>query len=460
MAHITNKKGTTQFQQKGQIFTRLSALIVVVVIVGFASCSSEKKTSDQVLTEEETPANGLQFTNWLKEYIPSQYPDVEVVDNKDWFQAVIPELDLTISWAFLPQEQLALKGVHGHYQGKSIFISEPTAYNWTNVPNVAYTKGVGYYLPSYDSSSMGGLEVAKLSVLQFRGGDASKFVKAMSKAWLSLSEEKIHPDVETKFAVWLKQYIPDNYENTTYDHHNDWMQVSIPDYNLILSWGPVTPTQTELREVEGLTEGESLFIAKQGEEDWTSLPGVKYYPGIGYYVANYSSSTMGNFKVRPVTIIQFSGDDASKFVDNMVDAHEKAPYISEYDFMYWVKDYVNATHPGLTFSYNGAWYQSTIPKDELTVTWGTMAKSQMPLKELHGLRKGKSIFIAKETKEDWDALPAIEFTPGVGYYVSDYDESTMGEFAVGSLTVIQFNGVDASKFVEDMNRAWLSSSKE
>ncbi|MFI1744690.1 hypothetical protein [Thalassobellus sediminis] len=271
----------------------------------------------------------------------------------------------------------------------------------------------------------------------------------------SLKETNKPNKTETKFSNWLKKHVPGNYKNTTYDHHNDWYQVYIPEYELTLSWGPVTSTQTELKEVEGLSENESLFIAKQTKENWDNLLGVKYFPGIGYYVSKYSSSTMGHFKVRPVSIIQFSDNDAKKFVNNMVNTYDKKLYKSEEGFSIWVKEYINTEHPKLIIDYHGAWYQSVIPKIDLTVTWGTMDKSQMQLKDLHGVREdnNKSFFIEKKASEGWEKLPNVHFTKGVGYFISKYNASSMSNFEVGSICVIQFNG-DAKAFVNKMTKAW------
>ncbi|MFI1744692.1 nucleoside hydrolase-like domain-containing protein [Thalassobellus sediminis] len=183
MNHLKKKNGNNHSQQKRRLFTNLPFLIAVLLIVANSSFSYSNNKSQEELTNKFIVPTGLSYTNWLKKYIPAEYQGVKIIDNKDWYQAIIPELELTISWAFLPQEKLALKDVHGHYEGKSMFISEPAKENWTNISNLEYTKGAGYYLPSYSSSSMGNLEVAKLSVLQFRGGNTRKFVDKMIKEW-------------------------------------------------------------------------------------------------------------------------------------------------------------------------------------------------------------------------------------------------------------------------------------
>ncbi|MBM1104545.1 hypothetical protein JQC67_00200 [Aurantibacter crassamenti] len=270
----------------------------------------------------------------------------------------------------------------------------------------------------------------------------------------TLNAQEALPENNTAFSHWLKKHIPDTYQNATFDHHNDWLQVHIPDQKLTISWGKVTSTQTVLKDVEGLTENESIFIGKKSKEAWTELPNVKYYPGIGYYISKYKSATMGSFKVRPLTIIQFSGK-SKRFVNQMVSALTKNPTKNEDEYMYWLKEYIHTEYPNLTVDYHGAWYQSVIPTLELTVTWGTMDKSKMPIKDLHGVREDKSFFIEKATDEGWQSDANIHHTAGVGYYISKYDAASMGNFEVGDICVIQFNG-DAKAFVDSMTKAWQS----
>ncbi|MDO1499010.1 hypothetical protein Q2T40_01270 [Winogradskyella maritima] len=59
------------------------------------------------------------------------------------------------------------------------------------------------------------------------------------------------------------------------------------------------------------------------------------------------------------------------------------------------KDYIKQHLPSQKVAYHGAWYQSVIPELYLTVTWGTMDKQQMVIKDLYGVREDKSFFIEK-----------------------------------------------------------------
>jgi len=171
-----------------------------------------------------------EFAFWLKEYIPAQYPGVDVIDNKDWYQAVIPDIDLVVSWAYLPQDKLVLKDVVGVREEKSIFISEQNKDSWNGIANITYTKDAGYYISSYNSSSMGDFDVAKVSVIQF-DGNSKAFVDQMTYAWLLENQ----PETETRFTNWLKELIPAQYPGSRYQPHNGWYQVFIPEFELTVS---------------------------------------------------------------------------------------------------------------------------------------------------------------------------------------------------------------------------------
>ncbi|GLR19968.1 DUF1593 domain-containing protein [Portibacter lacus] len=392
------------------------------------------------------------LAEWLKVYIPAKYPTSNVIDHSDWYQAVIDDLDLTISWAYLPQEKLTLKEVHGHYEGKALFISEPLDEDWSSIPNMNYAEGAGYYIPSYNPSSMGNLEVAKLSVLQFRGGDANKFIEEMNKVWKSRARRASHAEDDTEFSLWLKDHIPNKYPGSSVIHHNDWLQVKIPEEDLTVSWGLVPQTQFNLKDLEGLHENKSIFIAKTSQENWDNLSEVTYYPGVGYYISAYSPGTMGSFDVGQVTVIQYDGKP-DNFTNKMVENHKMNPSKSEITFVNWLKKYVHTTHPALVIDYYGGWYQSVIPAYDLTVTWGTMDKSQMAMNKLHGVREDKSFFIEQNIDTGWESYAGIKHSKNVGYYITKYNTSTMGQLEIGDLCVVQFNG-NADPFVSSMTKEW------
>lgn len=274
---------------------------------------------------------------------------------------------------------------------------------------------------------------------------------------LSAQNKKfIQPETETHFSIWLKKHIPEKYPGSTFNHHGDWYQIFIPEYKLTVSWGFTPQATCALKKVEGLRENKAIFIAKKNKEYGASNSKINYSPNVGYFISEYESYSMENFDVGQLTVVQFDGEP-KKFVKNMVKAYNENPDKSELEFMYWLKEYVNAAFPTLKVDYHGAWYQSVIPQHDLTVTWGTMSKSPMALKELHGLREAKSIFIEKETAVGWETLPFVHYTKGAGYYISKYTPSSMGDFEVSKGCVVQFDG-NASEFVKTMTKAWKSTS--
>ncbi|RAI89919.1 hypothetical protein [Algoriphagus yeomjeoni] len=392
----------------------------------------------------------LILADWLRDYIPSQYPGVEIIDNKDWYQAVIPAVDVTISWAFLPQEQLKLKGVTGHYEGKALYVSESINDNWTTIPTMELTEGAGYFIPGYTEASMGDLEVAKLSVLQFRGTGARKFVERMQKDWLFENT----PEYESSMTRWLKDYTKSEFPQNDFLQHHGWYHVEIPEYDIKLSWGQMLQDHMDLGVSEGLNENQTIFIAKEDKTDWVKNTSIQYYEGVGYYVPNYKSASMGKFDVGRLAVIHFNGANTRPFVEKMQEVYSKTPDKSELNFALWLVDYVKAKHPNNPITYHGAWYQSVFPNDELTVTWGSMSNSQMELKELHGLFKGKSIFIEQPKSQGWESIPNVNFISGVGYSIPSYDEATMGHFEVGLVAVIQYSGGKSDDFTKKMAEAW------
>ncbi|MFA9391990.1 MAG: endo-1,4-beta-xylanase [Prolixibacteraceae bacterium] len=261
------------------------------------------------------------------------------------------------------------------------------------------------------------------------------------------------PETETPFTDWLKEFIPEQYPGSNYNPHNGWYQVYLPEFDLTVSWGLVPLKEAPLKEVEGLFENKSIFIAKEAGEDWTKSSKVDYYPGVGYFVSDYNSATMGNFNVGQVTVIQFDGKP-KKFVKQMVNALENSTKKSEIEFVFWLKEFVSESYPDLSIDFHGGWYQSIISQLDLTATWGTMAAIQMPLKNLHGLYQGKSIFIEHAKSVGWEKHPNVDYVDGVGYAISKYDTTTMGDFEVGLLTVIQYDGTNTKDFTQTMAEAW------
>lgn len=266
-------------------------------------------------------------------------------------------------------------------------------------------------------------------------------------------DQKVNqPETETPFSNWLKKHIHKKYKESTFDHHGDWFQIFIPEYELTVSWGFTPQSIWALKDVEGLSENKSIFIAKENKKEWADHSKISYSKNVGYYISEYESSSMGDFEVGQLTVVQFDGDP-ERFVSKMVKNYGENPNKCELEFMYWLKEYVNVAYPELKVDYHGAWYQSVIPQFDLTVTWGTMSKSPMALNELHGVREGKSIFIESETPEARETHPNVEYTEGAGYYISKYAGVNMGDFEIGKRCVVQFDG-DAGEFAKAMIKNW------
>ncbi|WP_341227606.1 hypothetical protein [uncultured Arcticibacterium sp.] len=268
-----------------------------------------------------------------------------------------------------------------------------------------------------------------------------------------VSAQKVkQAETDTEFSKFLIKNIPEQYPGSSFDHHNDWFQVFIPEYDLTVSWGLTPQESWPLKDMEGLYENKTIFIAKESKNDWAQNPKIDYFEQTGYLVSEYSTATMANFDIGRLTVIHFNGRP-EKFVEKMAQAYEQNPDKSELEFVYWLKAHVKELYPDQEIGYHGAWYQSVIPQHDLTVTWGTMDKPQMPIKDLHGVREDKTFFIEKTDNVDWDKHPSVDYVDETGYYLKKYIASSMGDFEVGNLCVVHFNG-DAEKFVKEMAQAW------
>lgn len=124
----------------------------------------------------------------------------------------------------------------------------------------------------------------------------------------------------------------------------------------------------------------------------------------------------------------------------------------------WLKDYIPEAYPAATVEDHGAWAQAHVPGG-LVVSWSQWNESGVTLKQIeaHALKEGKSIFVSKDTKEDWQAGPSVAYFKGAGYYIDSYSSASMSGWNVESSTVIQFDG-DAKDFAAAMAKAWVSGT--
>ncbi|MBN1482892.1 hypothetical protein JXA70_21655 [candidate division KSB1 bacterium] len=144
------------------------------------------------------------------------------------------------------------------------------------------------------------------------------------------------------------------------------------------------------------------------------------------------------------------------------DQAEPAPEVAvktTVEFVKWLGDYIPENYPGVqTVPHEeGRWFQASITDVDLVVSWAKLLEESLPLKNVHGLSEGKSLFI-DNPKDEWADVESVTRMGDAGYYVSGYNSATMGDWDVGQLTVVQYDG-DSKKFTEEMARAWLSTSR-
>ena len=151
------------------------------MVAALAACSNNQSTTQQESTDDAIQSSDQRFVNWLKDYIPAEYPGAKIDDHGGWVQAHIP--DLVVSWAEWNEEGITLAGVHALDQGKALFIEKKNKENWLESSSVKYFKGGGYHISGYDSSTMASWNVKNCTVVQF-DGDSKEFTEKMAKAWI------------------------------------------------------------------------------------------------------------------------------------------------------------------------------------------------------------------------------------------------------------------------------------
>lgn len=123
----------------------------------------------------------------------------------------------------------------------------------------------------------------------------------------------------------------------------------------------------------------------------------------------------------------------------------------------WLVKYIPEAYPEIKvvkhLEAGGAivWYQAiwnANADNEFVASWSEIHGPTHSLGAVEGKYEGKALFIATETDKGW-ADPAIEFTEGVGYYITGYKSATMSNWEVGGITVVQFDG-ESRDFVEKM----------
>jgi hypothetical protein len=169
-----------------------------------------------------------------------------------------------------------------------------------------------------------------------------------------------------------------------------------------------------------------------------------------------SSTTRGNVALLAFVALALTAGCASQPARLATAQNTANPDVH---FVNWLKDYVPAQNPGVKIDDHGHWFQAKIPSSSLTVSWAELSESRIALKKVESVREGKSLFIAKGTKDNWANVPGAVYFDNSGYYVSGYVAATMGDWEVGKITVVQFDG-DSRKFAEDMAKAWTRAQKQ
>lgn len=124
----------------------------------------------------------------------------------------------------------------------------------------------------------------------------------------------------------------------------------------------------------------------------------------------------------------------------------------------WLKHYIATTYPDATFDDHGGWQQAHV--GDLVVSWAEWNEPGLTLKgcEAHALKDGKSIFVSKNTKQDWAESDTVVHHNGAGYYIAGYSSAAMSNWKVEKSTILQFDG-DAKSFTEKMAAAWSKARK-
>ena len=65
-------------------------------------------------------------------------------------------------------------------------------------------------------------------------------------------------------------------------------------------------------------------------------------------------------------------------------------------FAEWLRDFIPAVHAGTKIDDHGHWFQARVADPSLVISWSEIPEDEIELGKVHGLRPGKSLFIAKD----------------------------------------------------------------
>tara|TARA_R110002072_G_C7906054_1_gene529957 strand:- start:23 stop:1669 length:1647 start_codon:yes stop_codon:yes gene_type:complete len=152
----------------------------------FVAEMAEAKADNSAAAPIPAPAKeSVSFKQWLNEYLPTQYPNAEMIDHTYWVQGKIGN-GISVNWTEWTDNDSTLKAMEAHNltAGKSMFIEQKgnKKQDWADNPNVTYYEGAGYYISGYDPATMGEWDGKGLSVIQF-DGDSSDVAKTIAEGW-------------------------------------------------------------------------------------------------------------------------------------------------------------------------------------------------------------------------------------------------------------------------------------
>jgi len=129
-------------------------------------------------------------------------------------------------------------------------------------------------------------------------------------------------------------------------------------------------------------------------------------------------------------------------------------------FVDWLVEFIPMAYPGTeVVKHEEAggkviWYQAKPfigTEQQKIISWWQGDESQFPLRAVTGLYPEKALFIGTTNNKGWTDG---EYYPGIGYYLSAYDESVHGDWNIGGAAVVQIEGDDGEfvdKIVEQFN---------
>ncbi|EMI25836.1 protein containing DUF1593 [Rhodopirellula europaea SH398] len=162
----------------------------------FVAEMAEAKADNSAAAPKPAPAKErVSFKQWLFEYLPTQYPNAEMIDHTYWLQGKIGN-GISVNWTEWTDNDSTLKAMEAHNltAGKSMFIEQKgnKKQDWADNPNVTYYEGAGYYISGYDPATMGEWDGKGLSVIQF-DGDSSDVAKTIAEGWSGDAKSTLVP---------------------------------------------------------------------------------------------------------------------------------------------------------------------------------------------------------------------------------------------------------------------------